>query len=302
MIHQIIDRHKRYGWVKTTSEWDAIRNEQRAGYHSLLDTGDVDGLTDLFANMLRSEIAHGIVSLPSDPDTLPVSLAWKMGLWARGVNDLDMGRLNAPKVGNPIVVGFDHPNGGTVGITLDVHRFDNYADTIVDALPTGTVVEVGCGYGGVALQVLRASTSVQMVLCDLPDTLYLAWYFLGGSTRRTVAWWDDDPTADVVLLPAHERDQWTGPVDMVFSAHSFSGMDRETSADYMAWVERSGARYFYHDDVQTNVPEAWMNERFPEVLASEIVPKGFTELWRERGLWTGIDDRFCEFFYERDLA
>jgi putative sugar O-methyltransferase len=229
-------------------------------------------------------------------------MVWKFALWAKNVSDRNLERLRVPWVGNPVVVFFEQEGLPNVGVTLDSFRFDSYAHRIACALPDGgTVLEIGGGYGGVALQLLRTRPGFRVVLCDLPDTLYLAGWWLSNVAEARVAWWDDDPDADIVLLPCQELDAWAGPVDLVFTAHSLSGMDRASIAHYVAWVERSPARYFYHDDVLVPTSTIWMNERFPEVPVSEMpVPRGFRLVWRDRTPWTGLPDRFCEFFYERE--
>jgi len=163
------------------------------------------------------------------------------------------------------------------------------------------VLEIGGGYGGTALQVLRTEPTTRIVLCDLPETLYMAWYWLSRATDKTIAWWGEDPHADIVLLPSDELESCTEPVDLVFSAHSLSGMGTEPLARYMGWLEGSRAKYFYHDDVVERRTGVWLTDQFPEILASEFnVPPCYRVAWIERTPWSGLTDRFCEFFYERE--
>ena len=64
------------------------------------------------------------------------------------------------------------------------------------------VLEIGVGYGGMARQLLQYCDDIQIVLCDLPETLYIAWHWLTQVTDRTIGWLGDD--TDVVLLAAQE--------------------------------------------------------------------------------------------------
>ena len=301
VLNQIIERYQRYGWSEPVGEWGVIQSAYRQELRDALDTGDVDALDTVLSVMFRGKLAYGLTSAPEDLEKmLPQQLTWRLALWAKVIDVPDIERLAATDAGDPIVIHATALGGNVVPIMPDVMRFDSYARRIVNVLPSGVVLEIGSGYGGVALQLLRSSTDIQIVLCDIPETLYLAYYWLSKSTERSVAWWDDDPAADVVLLPCGEL--WGSGIDpdLVFSAHSLSGMDSETIDGYMGWLGMTNARYFYHDDVAETVEGVWMTSVFPEVLIGDIEPpEGFVEQWRENTPWMGLSDRFLEMFYER---
>jgi hypothetical protein len=302
VIVSMIQRHRQYGWSMPVGEWGAIQAEDRKDFRLALNAGNALEIEALLDEMLRGPLSFGLVSVGGDPQNeVPQMVMWRLALWAKVSPSVDIERLRAPDVGSPMTL---HVSGSetVVPVMVDTPRFDCYAQRIIQVLPTGAVLEIGCGFGGTALQILRGSPGIQVVLCDIPETLYLAGYWLSKSTDRTVAWWDENPDADVVLLPAHCLEDWTRPVDVVFSAHTFSGLDRASIARYLTWLSGSSARYFYHDDVTETVNGIWLTDRFPEVLASEMVPEGFTERWREKTPWSGLTDRFCEFFYERTVS
>ena len=249
----------------------------------------------------------GLVSLPDDwRNSLFQLVTWRMAMWAKMTHSPVVDRMEAPAMGQPIALTVGTASGRMVYVMLDTPRFDHYAERIVEVVPHGgTVLEIGGGYGGTALQLLRHDPTLRVVMVDIPETLYLAAYFL-SEAGVPVAWWDDAPEArshaGVVLLPAQELAQCAPRPDLVFSAHTLSGLDRATGAGYLAWLAASGARYFYHDDVTETVTGVWMTDTFPEVLASDLVPVGYREVWRERTPWMAIVDRFCEFFYEVEGA
>ncbi len=293
---EIIERHRMYGWSEPVGEWGVIQSKYRADLKEALDRENETMLDGVLAEMFRGTLAVGLVSMTDPVSDLPYSVAWRMALWAKMTGCVDMEPLVAPEVGNPVVV-----YESSVPVMPDAPRFDHYARRCIKLIPDGgTVFEIGGGYGGVALQLLRASSKVRVVICDIPETLYIAGYWLSRASERSVGWFDTSPEADVVLLPAHELDSWTGDIDIVFSAHSLSGMDRKTVDGYMAWLEGSGAGYFYHDDVVRTVTDVWMTNHFPEILAEDITPPDCYELsWRESTPWMGLTDRFCEFMYAR---
>jgi hypothetical protein len=292
----IMARYQRYGWSPAVGEWGAIQANHRADLHAVLQAGDVNGLRDLLKQMFRGPLAHGLVSMPASPEAFPSHVNWRMGLWAMASRARDARVLAATEVGNPPVVYVGNGAGDPVPVMPDTPRYDVYARRIAEHGPR-CVLELGCGYGGAALQMFRHGIP-RVVLCDLPETLYLAGYWLAGHGYR-VAWADEaDAEADVILLPLAEQEAFTG-FDLVFSAHSLSGIPREASAAHLDWLTRSGARWFYHDDAVERVGGVWMTDTFPEVLADAIVPQGFRELWRTRTPWGGLSDRFEERFYER---
>jgi len=151
---------------------------------------------------------------------------------------------------------------------------------------------------------LRARDNVQVVLCDLPETLYLAWWWLANAIDRTIAWYDDDPSADVVLLPAHEKEGWYG-ADVVFAAHSLSEMTLPVVEQYMAWWPKLCPRFYYIDQVQMMVrPVAGRvasRDRWPEVLTEQMVPgMPYRETFRAPTQWVMGAGRYWEHIYERE--
>ena len=301
VVAGIFARYRRYGWTATVGEWGALQSVGRETLHRALASGSHAQLRAILDQMFRGELAFGLASLPDDlAKSFPVQMAWRVALWAKMTDSLDVQRLAASAVGNPPVIFITDGAGGTAPIAADTPRFDHYASRIAQALPHGgTVFEIGGGYGGTALQLLRRAPAIRVVLCDIPETLYLAGYWLAHATDRTVAWYDENPEADVVLLPAAALAEWTRPTDLVFASHTLSGLAPDILAHYMAWLGTSGARYFYHDDSTGIVAGAWLTDTFPETLAVAISPPApFALAWTETIPWLGLNDRFREFFYE----
>lgn len=299
-VASTLERHRRYGWSAPEGEWGAIQAEDRSELKMVLDAQDADETRSVLATMFQGPLAYGLVSI--DGTTVPQlhnMVMWRLALWAKVVGGPDIDILAASPAGSPLTVPVTSATGENVLLTVDTPRFDCYAHRIAHALKaSGTVFEIGCGYGGTALQLTRRAPAVRVVLCDIPETLYLAGYFLAES-GVAVQWWDDATSdASVILLPAHELAHWTEPVDLVFSAHSLSGMGPVALEAYLQWLPHSGAKYFYHDDSTKNVPGVWLADRFAEI--TDIVPPScFVLKWKDATPWTGLTDRFCECFYER---
>ena len=289
----IIERYKRYGWSTPPGEWGQTQLLFRKDFHDILERGDVAALDLMLENMFQTEACLGLVSITStDVDTFLTAVTDSVQLWMQWTDggNADLPRLAAPSAGNPSVMNVD----GTL-VMMDTPRHDHYARQIVSLLPDGgTVFEIGGGYGGMALQILRTDPSVQVVICDIPETLYLAWYWL-HTIGVDVAWYDEGPDADVVLLPAQELGAWDRTPDLVFAAHSLSEFTPSVTERYMEWIRKVKPRYFYHDNALVPVDFA-----FPEVLCSEMVPgPPYREVYRAWAPWPNTQWRYWEFMYER---
>lgn len=291
----ILGRYARYGWTQPGGEWGHINAEPRQEFKATLDSGHPEHVAAYLNKLFCTPLYFGLVSLGDDIDkTLPTQVVWRLAIWAHLTGSRDVRALAAPLVGTPIVVQF-----GDVHVQVDTPRFDIYAQRIA-ALQPATVLEFGGGYGGVARQTVRRCAA-RWFLVDIPETLYVAWYWLAGATDRRIAWWDDDPTADIVLLPHSELETSGVQPDTVVAFHTLSGLPPSEIARYMAWLEGSGARHFYHDDAVEPTPEGvWLSNRFAETLAQDFgVPACYELVRAERIPWAGLNDRFREALYAK---
>ena len=306
----IIERYQTYGWSEPPGEWGAIHNCSRREYHDVLERGDTDALQLMLGRMFIDAACAGIVTFDQrhandDPtvDYFKNDVCQNLCRWMEHTSSTedDISRLEAPQVGSPCVIDVDG-----IGVMYDTPRHDHYAQRIISLLQDGGVVfEIGGGYGGTALQILRSSENIRVVLCDLPETLYFAWHWLDNSTDRSVAWHDDDPFADVVLLPAHEIKGWY-KADVVFAAHSLSEFTLPVVQDYMEWIQTRLPRYFYHDNVHSGNLDIAVApghvgtyDIWPEVMSCDMDPgDSYREVYRAPTLWRGTGQRYWEFLYE----
>lgn len=294
-VSDIRERYQRYGWSLPPGEWGHIQNGPRRELHTALDAGDTTALDEIFGSMFTHHVCVGLVSAGCDisREKLTDWFRANIQLWSLYSDSTDLSILDAPDIGNPTLAYVDGSS-----VMPDTPRHDHYAQRIL-ALKPKTVLELGGGFGGLALQIMRRSDDTRVIICDLPETLYLAWYWLSRATDRTVGWYGEGD-ADITLLPAQNIDTLEGKIDVVFSSHSLSEMDAATVARYIGFVE-ARARYFYHDNAhkRLNASGAYASEAFPEVLATSMVPKGFREVYRAPTSWAGSGERYWEFLYER---
>lgn len=294
LAEQILERHRRYGRSQLAGQWAEIQSIRRAEYLRLLDAADAPAIDAMLARMFQDHVSFGMVTNGEDaprPDIIAAAVNHNRSFWRMATWEKDESLLAAPDVG-----------GWPTTIMPDTPRHDHYALQVLNLLPFGgTVLEIGGGYGGFALQMLRRSEHTQVVLCDIPETLYLAWYWLlRANSKCRIAWYDEDRGADVVLLPERELEQWTHPIDVVLAAHSLCEMTAEVAQRYLAWLHPHGVRYFYHESPQfTEAGPGWAPHVLTDLHCVNLVPPGYKELWRAPCFWYGAGGRYWEFLYER---
>ena len=302
-LPEILRRHRLYGVPATVGEWADIGKISRADYHAVLDSGETDTLATLFNTMFGRPMIAGLVGFgladlaePVGYDRIGRDMRENLTLW-RGFTDGDGAEhLSNTDAGSPLrfIVG---PHS----MLYDTPRHDHYAHRILQVAGSGVrVLEIGGGYGGMANQLLRRSPAARTVLVDLPTTLYMAAWWLTMEGQR-VGWYDTDPDAPVVLLPAHALGEWDHSADLVFSAHSLGEMDAATVGRYMGWLRARRVPWFYHDnahlhDLPAPGPTAGM---FPELTALDYRPDGYDEVYRAPALWANTGNRYFEFLYHR---
>lgn len=308
MVKKILKMHQRYGWTEQGGEWGWIQDTARAGLRVVLDAGDEAGLAALLDQFFQNPVCGGLVSFSYREmreqgwsKLFTKDMLRNVGLWELHTGSSDIARLESPGVGAPLV-------GECEGVSVQygTPRHDHYATRIAKLLPHGgTVVEIGGGYGGTALQLLRQRPDARYVIIDIPETLYLAWYWLDAA-GMDVGWWDDlKRVSDVTLVAASDMVALVRP-DVVFSAHALCEMPREIVDGYMARIRKMEPRYFYHDSAHdmgiVSHPEykGSTAEAFPEVQAMELDPgEAYREVYRAPTLWPGTGGRYWEFLYER---
>lgn len=300
ICEQIIERHKRYGRTQQAGEWGKIQELPRAQYLALLDAGDPDALEAHLQNFFQSTTASGLVSwdgalTEENQAEFANALRHNLDMWSLYTGEDDLSILEAPLAGNPIrgVVNGIH-------IMLDTPRHDRYAKLVTNLVPEDTtILEIGCGYGGFALQMLRRQ-QVIIGLYDLPETLYLAWWWLTSTTDYMIGW-DASERVDVLLIPAGSK-IW-GLWDVVTSAHSLPEIPAEIVNGYMEQIRDARPLYFFHDSAHARIQGdgSLLCEAYPEVMASQIDPgPGYREVYRAPTPWARTGGRYWEFLYRRD--
>ncbi len=270
-------------------EWKWINENKKPNYIKALQQGNAETLAAILANVFREDASYGFYTY--DTDSLKTSIISDLNIWREFTEQDDISSLFMPDVGRA--------HGITVEGTLIAPfqpRHDYYALKIKSLGPQ-TILEIGGGYGGLALQLSRRA-NVKYINCDLPETLYVAYYFL-KKVGLNVQWAIDEwPDSQIVFVPTNRR-RMIKKADLVFNGLSFSEMSKKTVDDYFKLINNVWKpRYIFHQN--SNVLLFPDSPRHIEVLARDFpIDKKYREIYRAISPWQGGSGRYREYLYDR---
>lgn len=213
----------RFGYLFDLSD-ESLRQIRHHTYHL---TGDVYVAYELEADARAWRARHGYDLLVRN---LPPDLC-----------------LDEPEGG----IGFHYPDGRF--LSLDVVRFQSIVRTLhrrgeiqrLRGLARPHILDIGCGYGGLAYQMSRILPAATFFLVDVPETLFLTAIYLALLVPAGSLYLYDPndfgeqlaagfPDAQFVLLPSHEAQRLKGErIDLAISIESFQEMSRDQVAQYL---------------------------------------------------------------------
>lgn len=313
IAEEILAIHKQIYQISPASgEWKWINQNKKQSYFEVLEKGDGKSLAQILVNFFREEAVYGLISssyqalnsIEAARD-LESQILLDLDVWREFTDqdNADLPILDAPRVGNPYGV-FDK----NVLILVDQPRHDYFAKKIENlcsqiSTDRPTVLEIGGGYGGLCVQLFRRINNLRYIDCDLPETLYLAYYFLRKALNKKIVWALDGKTegllADIILVPAMNYNAIIAPVDLIFNGNSLSEMAEETVANYMELLHRLRPSYFLHQN--SNFVLFPDSPRHIEVIASQfpINRNLYQEMYRAVAPWQGAGGRYREFLYKK---
>jgi putative sugar O-methyltransferase len=297
-----------------TGEWKWINDNKRAGYMKALNGGDRFMLAEYLANMFRRDAAYGIITgdyegiqKKEQQFELENQVLLDLDVLAEFDGSTEMKTKwlkDHSKCGNP----FGYLTQKNELIIADAPRHVYFANRLLGLLADAkitapTVLEIGGGYGGLCLETIRRAKfkKFQYIDCDLPETLYMAYFFLKKALPKgtRIEWaLEKVPNADVVLLPAQKK-HLIKKADLMFNANSLSEMGKQTVWEYIALLHRLKPTYFYHQN--SNYVLFPDSVRHIEVIASEFPIK--EALYKKVSMslvpWQGAGGRYREYLYKK---
>ena len=101
------------------------------------------------------------------------------------------------------------------------------------------ILEIGAGYGQVALQLHQHLDIERYTICDLPENGFLGAFYLQANLLGPAAYWEpggyEGPEASrLVFAPPSRLDRLEGPYDLIVNSYSFQEMTRASVRAYLA--------------------------------------------------------------------
>jgi putative sugar O-methyltransferase len=105
------------------------------------------------------------------------------------------------------------------------------------------ILEIGAGYGQVALQLHGRLDIARYTVCDLPENGFLGAFYLQANLPGPAAYMEPDgldgpPDAKLVFAPPSALERLDGPYDLIVNSYSFQEMTRKSVDAYLAHAER----------------------------------------------------------------
>jgi hypothetical protein len=296
-----------------TGEWDWINRNKRSRFVQVLTEGNVQSLARLMCNFFRGEASFGIVSgsfdclqMQDKRLELENNTLLDVDTWSEFTDQSDVSLLHMkPAWGNPFGVVIEQGL-----IAPDSPRHDYFAMRTLQLAHSAetvcpVVLEIGGGYGGMALQVFRRSNAAAYIDCDLPETLMVAYYFLRKTLGKTVRWAFDGVSqkdltpGSIVLVPDDAVERVACEVGVVFNSNSLSEMAKTTVERYFDFINQLYPKHIYHQN--SNFLLFPDSVRHIEILARDfpIDRSKYAEVYRAIAPWQTARGRYREFLFSR---
>ncbi len=229
----------------------------------------------------------------------------------------DLSRLSYPLIGNPAGMCL---NGNIIQIETLRHAYNACSIShLLKGVSEPVIVEIGGGFGGQAHQILMQCEQNDLAISkyldfDIPEVQVVASYFLMKAfpANRVRLYGEGAVSAErtedlnIGIFPHFTIDSLGDlTADLVFSSHSFSEMDSDSSAKYLASVNQICRKYFMH--INHEVPFAFKQDDgtiSTNTVGSKMVPSHhhFKRIYKRPRVYGRPEDRLFKSFaylYER---
>lgn len=103
-----------------------------------------------------------------------------------------------------------------------------------------TIVEIGGGYGNLAMKIISNFKNVKYIIIDLPEILAIQHYYLSQNNQKLkivnyVNYNNED--YDVLLVPSNLYKKLNIKIDILINMRSFGEMTTDILNDYFNWID-----------------------------------------------------------------
>lgn len=106
------------------------------------------------------------------------------------------------------------------------------------------ILEIGAGYGQLALQLHQHLNIASYAVCDLPENGFLGAFYMQANLPGAAAYveaegLDGEADAPLIFAPPGGLDQLPGPYDLIVNSYSFQEMTQASVATYLRHAEQT---------------------------------------------------------------
>ena len=252
-------------WINK-GEWEGIIARSFSEFDAAIKNNNTDQIRMLLQDFARTKLSMGLSLVGS----LPTNFQEKVQLlnsynltfdtWKTMTNS-SLDQISVPfAAGNPI--GIEH---GPAAILVPSFRHNYYAEKISSLLadkPEPLILEIGGGYGGVAMQLMKnTKNKCKIISVDLPELCAVSAYALMQACpeKNVLLYGETDFSteainkADVIIIPPFAIEELRdNSVSLVFNAHSFTEMGYSTVKNYLYEIDRICSKYLLHENHERN--------------------------------------------------
>ena len=248
-------------WINK-GEWEGIISRCFKNLDAEIKNNNIDGIRKLLTNFARTDLSIGLSLSGGHPKNFREKVqqlnAYNLTFdkWKKITNS-SLDQISIPVfAGNPVGI-----RRGQDVILIPSFRHSFYAEKISTLLleePRSTVLEIGGGYGGVALQLMKKpGNKHKLISVDLPEICAISAYFLMQACpeKRILLYGESDLSkeaieqADIIIIPPFAIEELLdSSVSLVFNAHSFTEMGFATVKNYLYEIDRICTKYLLHEN------------------------------------------------------
>lgn len=296
-------------------EWSWINKNKRINLIKSLKNFDVDFLATQLVNLFKSKISYGIISSTyknvfknkKNRKYFISDVLKNISVWEEFVKlkNKDYNFIHtSEKIGNPYGIIYKKKK-----ILYDTPRHDYYADKIISILKNKrnpTILEIGGGYGGLLIQLLKRKFNFTYINIDLPETLLISYYYLKKTFGVKICLTKDLKLNifknKIVYIP-YEDELFIKKIniDLLFNANSFSEMSKKVLYKYFNLINNKiKPEYILHQNSNVNLfPKSKIHK---EIQSSDfpIDMKNYTKISSTISMFQGGSGRYREFLFKKN--
>ena len=166
------------------------------------------------------------------------------------------------------------------------------------------ICEIGGGYGGLILQLLKRNFKDIYINIDILETLLINYYFLRKYTKKKIILCDlENPkkfnNQNIYLATTSYFSKLKVKIDIIFNSNSFSEMSKNDVIYYFKYINILKSKYIYHQN--SNFLLFPNSLRHIEILAKDfpINKKKYKLILKSMSMFGSGSGRYREYLYKR---